>query len=157
MEDEMSCKEWDVDAEYTLECVLNPENCKLVDRIYIIDDDTKLPEKCIWEILHYIYCEPGLTYSFVDSIEIIIPFRAKGYYDSGRLYGPPEKCYPPEGDDERTLSGECQVYFYDEFSIRIGKCLLSRLASEQLFDLFEQKILEKDIGDLISDYQDGQY
>lgn len=35
--------------------------------------------------------------------ELIIRFRSKGYYDPGKAWGNPETCYPPEGDDERTL------------------------------------------------------
>jgi hypothetical protein len=43
--------------------------------------------------------------------ELVIEFRSSGYDDPGQTCGDPDDCYPPEGDDERTvtaitLSGE---------------------------------------------------
>lgn len=38
-----------------------------------------------------------------DWEELAIEISAKGYYDPGRTYGPPEKCYPPEGSEEREV------------------------------------------------------
>lgn len=29
--------------------------------------------------------------------------RFEGYYDPGKISGPPENCYPPEGEDYRTV------------------------------------------------------
>jgi hypothetical protein len=40
-----------------------------------------------------------------ESYELTIEFRSSGYYDPGVLSGPPEKCYPPEGDDDREMEG----------------------------------------------------
>jgi len=37
------------------------------------------------------------------SSEVEIHFTCSGYNDPGRSYGPPENCYPPEGDEEREL------------------------------------------------------
>lgn len=34
-----------------------------------------------------------------------IDFVSTGYSDPGFISGPPEKCYPPEGEEERTVSG----------------------------------------------------
>lgn len=34
--------------------------------------------------------------------ELELDISAKGYYDPGRLSGPPEDCYPPEGELEIT-------------------------------------------------------
>ena len=34
---------------------------------------------------------------------LTIHFLSSGYYDSGCTSGPPENCYPPEGEDERIL------------------------------------------------------
>ena len=39
-----------------------------------------------------------------------INFLSSGYNDPGRSYGPPERCYPPEGDDERIFD-EAVYYF----------------------------------------------
>jgi hypothetical protein len=35
--------------------------------------------------------------------EISIKFNCNGYHWPARLYGPPEDCYPEEGDEEREL------------------------------------------------------
>ena len=35
-----------------------------------------------------------------DGSEISIPVKWRGYSDSGQLSGPPENCYPPEGEME---------------------------------------------------------
>lgn len=37
------------------------------------------------------------------SIEIEINFSSSGYYTEAKTYGPPEDCYPEEGDEEREL------------------------------------------------------
>ena len=39
-----------------------------------------------------------------------INFLSTGYYDPGVRSGPPEKCYPPEGEDERVFNGA--VYYF---------------------------------------------
>jgi hypothetical protein len=36
-------------------------------------------------------------------IEMEIEWSYKGYEDPGVCSGPPERCYPPEGEDERTI------------------------------------------------------
>ena len=38
-----------------------------------------------------------------DAGTITIDFTSSGYYDPGKTSGLPENCYPPEGDDERTV------------------------------------------------------
>ena len=35
--------------------------------------------------------------------DLAIEFSSSGYYDPGVCSGPVERCYPPEGIDERTL------------------------------------------------------
>jgi len=40
-------------------------------------------------------------YAPFDAIEV--SFSATGYDDPGNLTGLPEHCYPPEGDEERTI------------------------------------------------------
>lgn len=44
----------------------------------------------------------GTSCGHWDELEIHI--RAKGYYDPGKTYGPPENCYPPEGSEDRVVS-----------------------------------------------------
>lgn len=41
--------------------------------------------------------------SDADYCEIATAFTSDGYFQPAQLYGPPEKCYPEEGGDERTL------------------------------------------------------
>jgi hypothetical protein len=36
--------------------------------------------------------------------EFSIEFTSTGYYDPGKTSGLPENCYPPEGEDERTVT-----------------------------------------------------
>ncbi len=52
---------------------------------YFEDSDPQVPveEDSDWELL-----------------KITLTVKGNGYYDSGRLYGPPEHCYPPEGELE---------------------------------------------------------
>jgi len=38
-----------------------------------------------------------------DWAELIIDLRCSGYYDPGQFCGPPERCYPPEGADDREV------------------------------------------------------
>ena len=43
--------------------------------------------------------------SLDDCHELVIEFASSGYNDPGCIYGDPGNCYPPEGDDERTVTG----------------------------------------------------
>jgi len=40
-----------------------------------------------------------------EQIALVIHFRVAGWSDPGQTYGPPERCYPPEGDEEREVTG----------------------------------------------------
>jgi hypothetical protein len=68
--------------------------------------------------------------------EIVIKFVSSGYYDPGRTYGDPYHCYPPEGDDERELDGLAIVNSLDG---------LSKKASQELFDFYEDEIYDVQI------------
>lgn len=61
--------------------------------------------------------------------EITVHFLSTGYYDPGQTYGPPESCYPPEGEDERTL---------DRIEID-GRELPQELA-EKLFEFLQDEV-----------------
>lgn len=37
--------------------------------------------------------------------ELVLECESTGYHDPGRLWGMPEDCYPPEHEDERTVTG----------------------------------------------------
>ena len=68
-----------------------------------------------------------------DYYELVIGFRSSGYSDPGVLSGPPERCYPPEGEDERVLD-------YVELD-RGPKILLESDAAQPIFDAFEEDII----------------
>jgi hypothetical protein len=61
---------------------------------------------------------------------IKIPVRCTGYYDPGRVSGPADYCYPPEGENEITLDGH--AYIEDS--------LLSDKTAEMLIELLYDKI-----------------
>lgn len=42
--------------------------------------------------------------SIDDFDELVIMFESSGSYDSGVFSGPVEKCYPPEGDEDREVT-----------------------------------------------------
>lgn len=63
-----------------------------------------------------------------DWVEVEIDAESTGYYDPGICSGPPERCYPPEEEDERTIT-EVTLSIDGEDSVEIG---------EDQFHLFEQ-------------------
>jgi hypothetical protein len=73
-----------------------------------------------------------------DGDELVIEFESSGYYDPGKTYGPPENCYPPEGDDEREVT---DVYiFSDGHRYAIDQSLW-----EDIEELFRDQIEEAEI------------
>ena len=74
--------------------------------------------------------------------ELVIDFLSSGWYDPGKTTGPPERCYPPEGGDERLLDGAVTV----TFDRNRQKRYLSKSSSEALFDLYEDEIAAANIG-----------
>jgi hypothetical protein len=45
---------------------------------------------------------PEFTHSYTQTLpdgrEVDVELAFTGYYDPGRCYGPPEDCYPPDGE-----------------------------------------------------------
>lgn len=74
----------------------------------------------------------------VESGEILIHFRSSGYYDPGRTYGPPEDCYPPEGDEERTLDRV-------EVSANDVKVSVTQGHAEIFFDACFEAVMEAEL------------
>lgn len=73
-----------------------------------------------------------------DMPELVIDFRSSGYHDPGCTYGPPENCYPPEGDVEESL-----VIAYlkgDAWELHLPKDI-----QEKLFELYAEEITEVEI------------
>jgi hypothetical protein len=75
--------------------------------------------------------------------EITLHWRSSGYYDPGRTYGDPYYCYPPEGEDERTLEyGEVEMWI-GRGNVKRKK--LSKAAAQAVFDLFVEEIHEEQL------------
>lgn len=116
-----------VPAALWLECEMS-----LDGTVTDLTHDIELPEIVCREL-----CEVAAP---VNLIEIRIPFLSSGYYDEGKVWGPPEKCYPPEGDDERIPDGNACVKIDN-----VMRHTLSAEASKALFDMYEEKIMEVEI------------
>lgn len=70
--------------------------------------------------------------------ELVIDFLSSGHYDPGNKYGPIDTCYPPEGEDNRTLK---EAYlFCDGNKIELPKDL-----QEKLFNLYYKQIEESEV------------
>ena len=81
--------------------------------------------------------------------ELELDISASGYYDPGRLSGPPENCYPPEGDLE-IISIELDGKKWD------GQ-LTGDEYNKVIEKLWENSSDEKDYYDDDSDYDDDMY
>ena len=46
-----------------------------------------------------------MTVTDTAGAEHDVTIKFAGYYDPGKLYGPPENCYPPEGEVEWEIVG----------------------------------------------------
>jgi hypothetical protein len=82
------------------------------------------------------------TYNFESgtTAEIIIHFISQGYYNPGCTYGDPSRCYPPEGDDERTLD---YVEIILDANEQTGENIILRAdqaTGQALFDKYEDEI-----------------
>ena len=103
-------QDWNVNAELQVECVIegfspNMRTGEWDFDVWNLSQDKQLPrEVCdIAETALYRELLCGDETFDETPLDIFIRFNSKGYYDPGCTYGPPENCYPPEGDDERTL------------------------------------------------------
>ena len=81
-------------------------------------------------------CDVPITEEINSTFELVIEGTSSGYYDPGQRYGPPEKCYPPEGNDERTF--DC-IYVLQHNDIQGVKSKIKyEIPEERKEDLFEQ-------------------
>ncbi|HUS38944.1 MAG TPA: hypothetical protein VMX74_05815 [Pirellulales bacterium] len=76
----------------------------------------------------------------LTEVNLVLPFLSSGYSDPGVLSGPPENCYPPEGDDERLPDGNA----YLDFGVD-GKLELTAEQTEKLAGLLESELYEADL------------
>ena len=92
-----------------------------------------------------VFCEEVAEFSDIitvdggeyEQVEIEVHFDYRGSSYEGRLYGPPEHCYPAEYEDERTVT-----------DILIGELSFSK--NDKVF----QPLIERlDIQNLIEDHE----
>ena len=121
---------WNTTADFSIELT--------VDEGIVWDDGNEVPAP---QWLH----ELSLLGLFIclDDAELNIEFTSEGYEDPGCTYGPPENCYPPEGEDERLLS-----------EATINGIVLPPKLSQELFDLYEEKIMDVEIDTEPDYYED---
>jgi hypothetical protein len=60
--------------------------------------------------------------------ELTIEFLSSGYYMPAKTYGPPENCYPEEGDEERIF--DCATINGKAIPQEIGQKLFELLTNE---------------------------
>jgi len=73
----------------------------------------------------------GVTGTASEGGILEVDFTSSGYEDPGRVYGPPEDCYPPEGEEEREV-------------------VTARLFDEELPEEFRKKI-EADLQEIVDE------
>lgn len=94
-----------------------------------------------------------------------ITFRSKGYYDKGVISGPPEKCYPPEGEDERTVTFVnvlCDDVYVTDGSSIITDSTLPETNFDAVYEQWKNEIEDADIDtdeddDYYDDYGDDDF
>jgi len=98
------------------------------------------------EFENEVVLSPELTAKITSEVGDVVPdeenevclefgfkFDYSGYYDPGVCSGPVERCYPPEGDDERLVTGVV-ITFTDQNRDDVD---LSEKTSEELGNLEE--------------------
>ena len=87
-----------------------------------------------------------------ETFEFVISFVSSGYYDPGRMSGPPEDCYPPEYEDEREL--ESVAVIWEGITGESRELNLPEKQAQEVFDYFFTQINEVEIDE---DYDIGDY
>ena len=72
-------------------------------------------------------------------VSLVLPFLSSGYDDPGHRYGPPEKCYPPEFDDERLPDGTA---YLDVAGARVE---LTNQQTDTLAELLREELYQADL------------
>lgn len=74
-------------------------------------------------------------------------------YDPGCTYGPPDRCYPPEGGELEDISAVC----VEDKTLKLnGDQMVARFGQDQ-FDLIVDKLYDKACEEWEPDYYDGDY
>jgi hypothetical protein len=101
-------------------------------------------------------CEPLGPTDTVDDVAVEVDFK-EGWYDPGRCYGPPENCYPPEGEDPEILSVRLSEEGYPTTEIikALDQANLDRLVNEA--NEVQRDAERYGYDDEPMDYDDGPY
>lgn len=105
--------------------------CELSNGVLLDFDGKEIPQ-CLANAIKSNFDESNKYFT------VLINFLSSGYYDPGQTYGPPENCYPPEGDDERLPDGV-------EIESNGKKVVISANESNEIFDAFYDKIMDVEI------------
>ena len=81
---------------------------------------------------------------------IEIDYVSSGYYDPGRIGGDPDRAYPPECDDERTITA-IAITINDREWILDAKVPAEKLLIDQIAGQFQEQIDEEEL-DPAKDY-----
>jgi hypothetical protein len=125
----MTCHKWNR-VSFTISLDLSAERGQL------IDSDGK-PVDCLTIPAG---CPEG------ECVTLELDCESSGYYDSGRTYGLPEDCYPPEGEDERDIVSA-------RLSHPAGVVELPRELFGDLYARFQSRIEAEEV-DTTADYAD---
>jgi hypothetical protein len=71
-------------------------------------------------------------------VDISIDALSSGYYDPGRISGPPDSCYPPEGEDERVIT-YVTLIFYDDDGGVVSEIKLNEKDNKGDLECFEEQ------------------
>lgn len=100
-----------------------------VERGQLIDSDGK-PVDCVATPAG---CPDG------ECVTLELDCESSGYYDPGRVYGMPEDCYPPEGEDEREVVAASLTHPAGCVEIR------DRSTLDELYSRFQSRIEAEEV------------
>jgi len=111
-----------------------------IDKFYFHDLDIDLAAQTDEALFKYLsnFYNKEEEENVIEEAELSVDYHVSGYYDPGRTYGPPEDCYPPEGDEERNVEGATLVFTKDVL-LEIPKEHLGKIQ-----DAFDDEINRKD-------------
>lgn len=116
-------------------------NCGVVDG-QLFDSNDKLLPAFLSEIIKGLFpnSEPA-----TDNFQVVIHFLSDGWHDEGCVSGPPEYCYPPEGEDIRTLNHTVEVHYMPINQAEYATKEMSMEQSKRCFDYFDSEINQVEI------------